>query len=81
MVRTQEAGEEFCGVTEQLVVPIGRGFLEVIYGWDDRGMEGGVLDIVMGREIDRGGSSGSPGGGVGRKRMGIAGDVRERVIS
>jgi len=83
LVRTQETGEEFSGIAEQLAIVVGRGrgFLEEIYGWDDRGMEGRVLDVVMDREIDRGGSSGSPGRRVGGKRMGTDGDVRERVVS
>ena len=47
----------------------------MICGGGDRGMEGRVLDVVMRREIDRGGSSRGSGGGVSRERMGVAGDV------
>jgi len=53
----------------------------MIYGWVDRGMEGRVLDVVMRREIDRGGSSRGSGGGVSGERKGVAGDIQQRVIS
>lgn len=53
----------------------------MIYGWGAREMEGGVLGVVMGCEIDRGGSSGGSGRGMSRTLVGISGDVRKRVIS